>query len=1008
MTPKDGSQRDTGQNTETGGSQGADRDLILGALEQADRMVMSSVSNGIEDIGPDDRTSVDGPPSPSSALPGLNAAATRAAKAVRSRAVDLPPGFFPGYDVIREIHRGGQGVVFEGTDRASQDKVAIKLLHGGATSEGSAIARFEREVAVLQDLDDDGIVRVHGSGRTADGGFYYVMDYIAGEPLDVVVRRLRTGLMEAEPWEATRSKFTLFARSMTGLRSRAKRRAPTLDAAADPESAIIMRSKIDASTGASADADADGPTRVGQRVAPSALTTRGRRSRTSVVSAADPELRRLLELFAQVCDSVAAAHVRGVIHRDLKPANIRLDSRGNPILVDFGLAKLDASDGIEHTQMTQTGQFVGSMPWASPEQAAGEHSSVDVRSDVYSLGVILYQFLTGGRFPYKVVGSVREVLDAILYTEPARPSDWGRKVADELETIVLKALSKPRDRRYQSAGELGRDVRRYLAGEPIEAKRDSAWYVLSKTIQRHKAPTGIAATAIAASVAFSVVLGPLYLRANAAEELASRNFTKAAESEGDIRGLVRAFLYEIHPKVEGLTGATEARQALLETAVEYLGHLRNRMIDNAASGEFDTGLIADVAAAHDQVGDLYGSPFNANTGETERAGEHYREARRLREVLLAANPDDSEVLIGLGTNSEKTARWFQRTGQFDDAIGAAQDAERRFEQALAIDPSSEVARGGLARAIDALADQHRRLIASAPSAEEARANGQTAISLYGKVNDVARAMLRDGIEDPDGDASTNPRRILATGMMNTGLARLAVANKLFTVGEALEDEQIAETMLVEAQAERDDAMDLARDALARTEALSADRPEIHTYQRDLIVHNLTLGLAHERLARASKGDRKANAIQVAEACYSVGLSIAEAHALDVSDLEAQRDVGMLLGRLTALYTIAGELDIAAEAGTRSVEIRARIARSDPIVRHERDVAVGEFRMGKLAESRAKQAEAPTDLWEEAVAWYQRSLERFIGLADQGIPTNNEISELEGLIAKVEGQLAKAR
>ena len=130
--------------------------------------------------------------------------------------------------------------------------------------------------------------------------------------------------------------------------------------------------------------------------------------------------------------------------------------------------------------VTQTGQFIGSLPWASPEQAEGLHEQVDLRTDVYSLGVNLYQMLTG-QFPYSVSGRMRDVLDNILRVDPAPPRRLRRAIDDEVETIVLKCLQKDRERRYQTAGELARDIEHYLAGELIEAKRDSGWYLLRKT-----------------------------------------------------------------------------------------------------------------------------------------------------------------------------------------------------------------------------------------------------------------------------------------------------------------------------------------------------------------------------------------------------------------------------------------------------------------------------------------------------------------------------------------------
>jgi serine/threonine protein kinase len=311
----------------------------------------------------------------------------------------------PGFEILKSLHRGGQGVVYQAIQKATKRKVAIKILREGPYASKTALKRFEREVELVAQLKHPNIISIFDSGTTPDGWRFFVMDYIRGLPLTDHVRDNRL------PLEDT------------------------------------------------------------------------------------------LTLFAQVCDAIQYAHYKGIIHRDLKPSNILVTSEGVPKVLDFGLARQFTA--TVDTVISLTQEVVGTLPYMSPEQAKGNPDHIDTRTDLYALGVILYELLTG-QYPYPVAGHMAEVLNHISSTPPTPPHlKWspeqgiaGRSsryhrsnqcpIDDELQTVILKTLSKERDRRYKSVGDLEEELQRYLRGDSIEAKRDSGWYVFKKAIKRHR------------------------------------------------------------------------------------------------------------------------------------------------------------------------------------------------------------------------------------------------------------------------------------------------------------------------------------------------------------------------------------------------------------------------------------------------------------------------------------------------------------------------------------------
>lgn len=235
-----------------------------------------------------------------------------------------------------------------------------------------------------------------------------------------------------------------------------------------------------------------------------------------------PDAAELVRLFLKVCAAVQHAHLRGVIHRDLKPANILVDQAGEPRIVDFGLAKLADDSAAAWASQTQAGEFAGTIAYASPEQTRGEPGEIDTRTDVYSLGVILYELLTQ-QLPYDMSGSMSGALRQIMEAPPRSPTLFRPEMDRDLETILFKALAKEPARRYQTVDQLAKDLHHFLADEPIDARRDSTWYVLRKTAKRHRVPAAAALTLVCLLAGLSVAMSVAYRRTATAEAIAQKH-----------------------------------------------------------------------------------------------------------------------------------------------------------------------------------------------------------------------------------------------------------------------------------------------------------------------------------------------------------------------------------------------------------------------------------------------------------------------------------------------------
>jgi len=252
-------------------------------------------------------------------------------------------------------------------------------------------------------------------------------------------------------------------------------------------------------------------------------------------------MRQRLELFAKVCDAVHHGHQNGIVHRDLKPGNILVDSHGHPKVIDFGVARAADLDVQATTVETRVGELVGTVAYMSPEQCEGDPSAVDIRSDVYSLGVVLYELLCGTP-PYDVrklpISSAVRIIKEEL---PRRLTSVNRALGGDVQTIVLKALAKERDRRYASASDVAQDIRRFLRNQPIEARPPTTAYQFRKLVARHKPVFAALAVLLLALGAFGIAMTMLYTRAES-DRVRAENAEHVAREEAQTSKEVSDYL----------------------------------------------------------------------------------------------------------------------------------------------------------------------------------------------------------------------------------------------------------------------------------------------------------------------------------------------------------------------------------------------------------------------------------------------------------------------------------
>ncbi|MFN0151644.1 MAG: tetratricopeptide repeat protein [bacterium] len=508
------------------------------------------------------------------------------------------------YKILRKLGEGGMGIVFEAEQETPRRLVALKVIRGGAFVDDARIRLFQREAQSLALLKHPSIAAIYEAGRTSDGQHFFAMEHVHGEALDVY------------------------------LRGRAAH--------------------------------------FGQR----------------------DEILLRLRIFLKICEAIGYAHQRGVIHRDLKPSNILVMSApGAPIapgattsgstaaaastafassstssafsanapavkVLDFGLARITDADVTLAATATRSGHVQGTLAYMSPEQARGNSSDIDVRTDVYALGMLLYEMLVG-KLPYDVSKAMlHESVRVICEEEPARPSVVQRALRGDLETIVLKALEKEPARRYQTAVALAEDIERYITNQPIAARPASTVYQVRKLVARNKGLASVVAGTFVLLLAFGITMA-FMAGQQRAERLRADAQRARAEQEAETARRTTLFVQEMLGAVDPLRA-----QGKDVTVREVLDEASARMeTELADQPEVAASIRLTIGNTYDALG-LY-----------DDAASHLRAALETRRTVFGNESEEVAVILhDLGSHMLNRAEYDSSRALFQESV----DIRRRL------------------------------------------------------------------------------------------------------------------------------------------------------------------------------------------------------------------------------------------------------------------------------------------------------------------------------------------
>lgn len=766
----------------------------------------------------------------------------------------VPRGTVGDFELRRVVGRGGMGVVYEAYERSLDRRVALKLLALGGAADEARVRRFRNEAQAAASIDHPHIVPVYAIGEEA-GLHYYTMQLVEGPSL-------------AELLEQLRSETVARHRSTTAAAPRGDRDTDTAHDASPFEFVPAGLSPDD-----------------------------GIRERVRAVAG----------LGVQAAEALHAAHECGIVHRDVKPSNLLVSADGKLWVTDFGLARF-RTDAAQ----TQTGDILGTLRYMSPEQAAGNRALVDHRTDIYSLGVTLYE-LAALEHPHGEVSAAQMLLDG----QPAPPRSLrscNRKIPVDLETIVMKAMAQEPADRYQQAGELADDLARFLRGEAIRATPPTLGTTLTKWLRRRRRAVALAAVA---AMVMLVVL------AATSVTLAGKNRQVATALTDSQQHLARAldvldrFGAQTADQLAAIPGAEGVRLALLEDSLAYYQQFEAEVDELAPN-------FTSVARAYGNMGVLH-----EKLGQRTEALEKLQAARELWRRRLARSPRDPQAQVSLCRVLNQTALVALDLGQVDLAADALDEAaavvadlpetrEVLVERALVLNH-----RGLLLRA-------RGDLPASRGSFEQAIELGKQAVELDATQPPALRCLAvgYGNLASLDGElapSSAAKAYRYAIGIQRK-LVELSPSNRLYQ-GELARSYSNMGCLLARAN-DWAAARSALTSAIELQQHLVASSPASASYRRDLAISHNNLGMAQSRAGEPA----------ATEASFQQAIDLQQTLAeLLPHDARTQSELASVHNNLGLLHYQTHMYATAEAEFDRALELQAVVVAESPEVQRHREL-----------------------------------------------------------------------